>query len=99
MMDLVETCRRVEAEAHPHVKYDRLNGASGDLTEEVFLNDLVDAGAYVPEPLKRAFLMIWADEPVFFNATPGVDEEGITHSLVVEFAAIEPVIDLGPNWA
>lgn len=98
MTSLVETCLRVQNEARPTVKYDRLNGAGGDLTEEVFLNDLVDARAFVPAGIKRDFLRIWTDVPEIAGATPADEEDFITRNLVIEFAAMDPVIDLGPNW-
>lgn len=98
MMGIVSLCQRIEKESSPRVQFDRLHGAGGDLTLEIFLNDLVEARAYVPESLKREFLMTWADEPIIFDAIPGEEEEGITHDLVVELAAMDPVIDLGPNW-
>ncbi|STC40443.1 hypothetical protein [uncultured Corynebacterium sp.] len=97
-MGIVSLCQKIEKESSPRVQFDRLHGAGGDLTLEIFLNDLVDARAHVPESLKREFLMTWADEPIVFDATPGEGEEGVTHDLVVEFAAMDPVIDLGPNW-
>lgn len=99
MPNLVETCLRVQNASRPHVKYDRLNGAGGDLTEEIFLNDLVDARAFVPVALKTNFLRIWADVPEIAGATPAHEQDFITRRLVLEFAALAPVVDLGPNWA
>lgn len=51
--NLVETCLWVQNASRPHVKYDRLIGAGGALTEEIFLNDLVDAKAFVPASIKQ----------------------------------------------
>lgn len=84
--------------SRPYVKYDRLNGAGGDLTEEIFLNDLVDAKAFVPAGLKRDFLRIWTDVPEISGARPEQEQDFTTRSLVAEFAAMNPVVDLGPNW-
>ncbi|STC40378.1 Uncharacterised protein [Corynebacterium amycolatum] len=99
MPNLVETCLRVQNASRPHVKYDRLNGAGGDLTEEILLNDLVDARAFVPVALKTDFLRIWAGVPEIAGATPAHERDFITRQLVLEFAALAPVVDLGPNWA
>lgn len=71
MMGIVSLCQRIEKESSPRVQFDRLHGAGGDLTLEIFLNDLVEARAYVPESLKREFLMTWADEPIIFRCNPG----------------------------
>ncbi|MFC3849604.1 hypothetical protein ACFORJ_05445 [Corynebacterium hansenii] len=91
-------CEEVDAAVGDTAHYGAHGLTTGGISPELFLNDLVDARAWVPRDLKRRFLEIWSTDEEIIHADPD-ERDGITHQLVVEFAAIEPVIDLGPDWA
>lgn len=90
-------CEEVDAVVGDAAHYGAYGQTTGGSAPELFLNDLVDARVKVPSDLKRRFLEIWSTDEEIIHANPD-ERDGITHDLVVEFAAMDPVIDLGPNW-
>ena len=97
-MDSFNTlCEEVDAAVGEIANYGAYGQTTGGISPELFLNDLVDARAWVPRDLKRRFLEIWSTDEDIINADSD-ERDGITRQLVIEFAAMDPEIDLGPNW-
>ena len=63
-------------------------------SSRVFLNDLVESGAWLDLELKRPFLALWVNDKDFDN--PDLDDpiEILTNSDAHKFAAMDPVVDL-----
>lgn len=98
-MDMFSIGKKIEASTVPKVKYAPGGPLDQDFAPESFLADLVEAKAVVPEHLKQEFLSYWLDDPDYYNAPPGDGIEGVTKEKVKEFARVDPIVNLGPNWS
>jgi hypothetical protein len=87
MIDIVEFLYRVAAEADPPAIYNRAN--TQEMEDYILLSDLVEAGSYLEEGLKREYISRMAE--MYDDDEPMSD---VIMENLEDFAAMAPVVDL-----
>ena len=86
--------QRVADEARPPTILGRPGCGPPDYFTDVFLDDLVESGAWLDLELKRPFLALWVNNEDFDNPDWEDPIIGLTQKNLRKFAAMDPAVNL-----